>query len=59
VKDGDSASLENIKRMHMNGNATKGDYSTALKSYQAYLDEIRSDQRDMVALAGEKYKYIE
>ena len=27
--------------------------------YQTYLDEIKSDQRDKVALAGEKYKYIE
>ena len=39
-------SLEGIKLMHKNGDATKDDYAKALRSYQAYLDEIKSDQRD-------------
>jgi len=57
VKDGDAASLDNIKRMYENGHASKQDYTTALRAYQAYLDEIRSDQRDKAAAADEEYKY--
>ena len=59
VKDGYSESLESIRKMATNGKVTKDDYTKALKFYQAYLDEIKSDQRDKVALAGDKYKYIE
>ena len=46
VKDGNSGSLENIKRLYGYGHATKDDYANALKSYQAYLAEVKSDQRD-------------
>ena len=42
--------------MYKNGYATKDDYATALHSYQSYLDEIKSDQRDQaVAVVGEEY----
>jgi len=57
VKDGDSASLENIKRMHMNGHATKDNYTAALRLHQEYLNEIKSDQRDKAAAEDEDYKY--
>ena len=43
----------------MNGNATKDDYSIALKAYQAYLSEIKSDQRDKAAAYSDNYKYYE
>ena len=33
------------------------DYGNALRSRQAYLDEIRSDQRDEAAAFGDQYKY--
>ena len=56
---GDHDSLKAMQGMYTDGHATKDDYTKALKSYQVYLDEIKSDQRDKVALAGEKYKYIE
>jgi len=56
VKDGYD-SLENIKRMHTDGHASKQDYTTALRAYQAYLAEIKSDQRDKAAAVGDKYKY--
>ena len=52
VKDGNSGSLENIKRLYGYGHATKDDYANALKSYQAYLAEVKSDQRDE---AGSNY----
>jgi len=58
VKDGDFDSLEGIKLMYNNGHATKDDYNTALQSYQAYVDEIKSDQRDEAA-AAEGCKYYE
>ena len=54
---GDNDSLENIKQMFMNGDATKDDYAKALRSYQAYLVEIKSPQRDEAATADERYKY--
>jgi len=55
--DGDTNSLKNIKRMYMDKDATKDDYTKALRSYQAYVDEIKSNQRDQAAAAREDYKY--
>jgi len=55
--DGDHNSLKAIQGYYMNGHATKEDYAKALRSYQAYLDEIRSDQRDEAAAARDEYKY--
>ena len=54
VKDANADSLENIKQFYMEGHATKEDYTNALRSYQAYVDEIKSDQRDKAA-AFKKY----
>jgi len=59
VKDGDPDSLKNIKLLYSQGHATKDYYAKALCSYQAYLDEIKSDQRDEAAAAGEDYRYYE
>jgi len=59
VRDEGNASLETIQKMYSNGLATKEVYKKALESYQAYLDEIRSDQRDKAAAAYDEYKYIE
>ena len=50
-------SLENIKQMFMNGDATKDDYAKALCVYQTTLLEIKSAQRDEAAAADENYKY--
>jgi len=57
VRDGGSKSLENIKRMYGYGDATKDDYTKALQSYQEYLDEIKSDQRDQAAAFDRQYEY--
>lgn len=57
ARDGYSDSLKNINVLYTNGDATKDDYMKALKYYQEYLDEIRSDQRDEAAAADEGYKY--
>ena len=59
VEGGDHDSLKAMQGMYTDGHATKEDYAKALRSYQAYLDEIRSDQRDEAAAAKDKYKYYE
>jgi len=38
--------------MYENRQTTKDDYAKALQTYQAYLDEIKSDQRDKAAAAN-------
>ena len=59
TKDGNSGTLKCIKMLYSNGEATKDDYTEALRSYQAYLDEIKSDQRDEAAAYDDRYKYYE
>ena len=60
VKDGCNGSLGTIKRMYEDGLATtKDDYTQALRFYQTYLAEIRSDQRDEAAAYSDENKYIE
>jgi hypothetical protein len=61
VKDGYSRTLKCIKALYSNGDATKDDYNKALRSYQAYLDEIKSDQRDEAAASNTngRHKYYE
>ena len=58
VRDGDNDSLNRIQTLfRTNKRATKDDYSNALQAYQAYLREIKSDERDKAAAANEYYKY--
>jgi len=57
VRGGSSDSLDTIKRLYAKGIATKEDYTTALRLYQAYLGEIKSAQRDKAAAAHERYCY--
>jgi len=60
VKNGDSASLKNIKLLYSNGYVMKDNYAKALRSYQAYLDEIKSDQRDEAAASNyDRHKYYD
>ena len=58
VGGGYADSLKQIKRLFTEGHAAKDDYTKALRLYQAYLDEIRSDQRDKAAAGDEDYKYL-
>jgi len=57
VMNGRSDSLNRIQNMYLAGLATKNDYLKALQSYQKYLGEIRSPQRDTAAAATEEYRY--
>ena len=45
VDCGDGGSLNRIKHLYSIGHATKEDYTTALRSYQEYLGEIKSIER--------------
>ena len=57
VRSGCTLSLEQIKELYKDGHATKDDYTKALQSYQEYLSEIKSVQRDKAAAASEYYRY--
>ena len=57
VEFGYSKSLVHIKGFFVTGLATKDDYAKALRAYQAYLDEIKSDQRDKAAAFSDIFKY--
>ena len=48
VGSGHNGSLKTIQKLYAIGYATKDDYAKALWAYQAYLSEIKSDQRDNV-----------
>lgn len=48
-----------IRDFYTAGVATKDEYAKALHVYQAYLDDIRSDQRDAAASDWERFRYYE
>ena len=54
---GDAESVKEIQEMYRYGHATKEDYTKALQSYQAYLGEIKSPQRDKAAASYENCRY--
>ena len=56
VEDGSGPSLKSIGEYYKEGHAKKDDFAKALRSYQAYLNEIKSDQRDKAAAVnGTRY----
>ena len=57
AEGGDDISLKVIQELYTNRHATKDDYATALRAYQAYLAEIKSPQRDAAAAARANYRY--
>ena len=48
AKMGDKDSVEVIKNMFMDGEATKAQYAEALKGYQDAVEEMKSNERDEV-----------
>jgi len=54
---GDNDSLKKIQELYSEGHATKEDYTKALRSYQEYLGEIKSKQRDRAAAEFENCQY--
>ena len=57
VRGGDSYSVKAIQRMYKNGHAAKDQYANALQSHQAYVNEIKSDQREQAAAFHDDYRY--
>ena len=57
VRDGDAYSLKSIQQLYSKGHATEEDYSKALQSYQTYLNEIKSKQRDKAAAYRKRCRY--
>jgi len=57
VRSGHSECLNQIKELYTKGHATKEEYTKALKLYQTYLGEIKSDQRDKAAAADDGCRY--
>jgi len=58
VRSGEAESLKVIQLIYKDGHATKEDYMKALQSYQTYLGEIKSKQRDEAAAYDyENYRY--
>ena len=56
VRGGHTNSVKRIQEMYMDGHATKDQYVNALRFHQAYINEIKSKQRDKAAaLVGNKY----
>ena len=53
VAFGNSVSLEKIRIAYGIGVTTKDDYANALQTYQAYLVEIKSPQRDRATALGD------
>ena len=58
VKGGHIESLHKIKEMYSHGDATKEEYTKALRAYQTYLGEIKSIQRDEAAAFDDQYRYF-
>ena len=57
VRGGNTRSVKDIRQMYKNGHATKDHYANALQSHQAYLNEIKSDQRDKAAAFQDDCSY--
>ena len=57
VRGGCHRSVKAIQQLYMDGHVTKDQYANSLRSHQAYLNEIKSDQRDKAAAFKAGYKY--
>ena len=57
VRGGDTDSVKATQRMYMEGHATKDDYANSLQAHQAYINEIKSDQRDKAATFRDDCSY--
>jgi len=59
IVGGYADSLEKVRDLYSWGYATKEDYTKAQQAYQAYVDDIKSDQRDEAAAFKDEFKYYE
>ena len=57
VRGGFTDALKEIQQLYKDGHATKDQYANALRSHQAYINEIKSDQRDKAAAFSDDCRY--
>ena len=57
VRGGYTRSVDVIRELYMNGHVAKDQYANALQSHQAYVNEIKSDQRDKAVAFSDNYRY--
>ena len=57
VEGGKDKALKVMQKLYSNGHVTKEHYAHTLRTYQAYLSEIKSTQRDKAAAASANYRY--
>jgi TPR repeat protein len=57
VRGGDTDLVKNIQKMYMDGHVAKDDYANALRAHQAYINEIKSVQREQAAAIGDGCSY--
>ena len=57
VRGGDTDSVKEIQELYMDGHVAKDEYANALRSHQAYINEIKCDQRDKAAAFHDSYRY--
>ena len=57
VKGGHTPSVKRIQQLYKNGHVAKYHYANALRAHQAYINEIKSDQRDKAAATRDNYRY--
>ena len=57
VRGGHTQSVKVIQQLYMNGHVAKDHYANALRSHQAYLNEVKSGQRDKAAAFCDDYRY--
>ena len=57
ARGGESNSLKATQALFKDGQATKDDYTKALQLYQAYLDEVKSDQREKAVAFDKLFEY--
>ena len=57
VRGGCTHSVKKIQQLYMTGHVAKDHYANALRSHQAYLNEIKSDQRDKAATLYDDCSY--
>ena len=57
VRGGFEESVKAIQQLYIGGHATKDHYANALRSHQAYLNEIKSDQRDKTVALHDSFRY--
>ena len=57
VRGGCTDSVKEIQELYMDGHVAKDEYANALRSHQAYINEIKCDQRDKAAAFHDSYRY--